>query len=543
MSPLFDIAAQMVGYFVGQTEMADRAEHQQSSRPSSRSRPPGHDSRHLERRNSTSARHRRSGTLGGSAISHTRTKSRKDEGEIHKMQISETYPDNDAKSTQPNVFDGPSTTVPARQPSNHSGREHAIRSRQEEGEEEPASDDLVEGMKNVEEPVVPTMLLQDLQACYEDELRRLQKSNLEQQTHITQQNASITKLKDQVEESERWWSNAYYKQDRSLRHTEADLTKACDKIHALEASLDDCKKRIFALQPFEGPADGELSTSFKGLLNSIEDWLDINFGDVQSAIPRLSASVSVRSSALRLSHFFEDDELVAIQQFPNVSHSMLGSFILRSLASYVFGDSILIPGLDPDRQRLLSDLTKAMNRLQPAKDEEICQAWRVDMYRALESLDSERANREGYLHAFSTALLEVMAILSPDTARSREVQAACTDFVSDAALLADKIRLCTNEYETVFPFSYNEAPEQRVIYEHGLEEHDIIDGVTGMKLRHASKPIAASDGRVGEMVCVVYPGFVRKASNSKARAQLCKATVVVAFDHAVPRVGKRKDCG
>jgi hypothetical protein len=283
------------------------------------------------------------------------------------METSETHPNNDPKPTQPAVLDERSTTMTVKAASKQPGRAHPIGSRQEEGKEEPASDDLVEGMTNVEEPVVPTILLQDLQACYEKELRRLQKTNLEQQTHITQQNALITKLKDQVEESETWWSNAYYKQDRSLRHTEADLTKACDKIHALEASLDDCKKRIFALQPFEGPADGELSTSFKGLLNSIEDWLDINFGDVRSAVPRLSASVNVRSSALRLGHFFEDDELVAIQRFPNVSHSMLGSFILRSLAGYVFGDSILIPGLEPDRQRLLSDLTKAMNRLQPAK--------------------------------------------------------------------------------------------------------------------------------------------------------------------------------
>nr|KAK5442175.1 hypothetical protein LTR18_006028 [Exophiala xenobiotica] len=543
MSPLFDYAAQMVGYFVGQTELADRAEHQQSSRPSSRSHPPAHESRHLERRNSTSARHRRSGTLGGSAISHTRTKSRKDEGEIHRMETPETHPNNDPRPTQPAVFYERSTTMTVKAASKQPGREHSIGSRQEHCEEEQASDDLIDGMTDVVKQVVPASPLQNLHAYYAEKFSRLEKANLEQQTRITQQNALITKLKDEVEQADTWWNNAYNKQERSLRHTEADLTKACDKIHALEASLDDCKKRIFALQPFEGPADGELSTSFKGLLNSIEDWLDINFGDVQSAIPRLSASVSVRSSALRLGHFFEDDELVAIQRFPNVSHSMLGSFILRSLASYVFGDSILIPGLYPDRQRLLSDLTKAMNRLQPAKDEETCQAWRVDMYRALESLDSVRANREGYLHAFSTALLEVMAILSPDTARSREVQAACTDFVSDAALLADKVRLCTNEYETVFPFSYNEAPEQRVIYEHGLEEHDIIDGATGMKLRHASKPIAASDGRVGEMVCVVYPGFVRKASNSKARALLCKATVVVAFDHAVPRVGKRKDCG
>ncbi len=176
-------------------------------------------------------------------------------------------------------------------------------------------------------------------------------------------------------------------------------------------------------------------------------------------------------------------------------------------------------------------------------DEEVCQAWRVDTYRALESIDNVRASREKYLHGFSTALLNAMAILNPVTARIREVQEACLDFVSDAELLADKIRLCTNEYETVFPFSYNEAPEQRVMYEGNLDEYDIIDGATGTKLRQATKPIAASDGRVGEMVCVVYPAFVRKASNSKARTQLCKATIVVAFDCAIPRGGKRKDCG
>ena len=222
-------------------------------------------------------------------------------------------------------------------------------------------------MTDVENLVVPAILLQNLQAFYEEELRRVKKTNLEQHTRIMQQNVMITKLQYSIEESETWWNHEYHKKDTSLQNTQADLTKAYDKVHALEVSLDDCKKRIFALQPFEGPADGELSTSFKGLLSSIEDWLDMNFGDVQSAIPRLSVSVDERSTALCLRHFFEDNELVAIRRFPNVSHSMLGSFFLRSLANFVFQDRILIPGLDPDRQRLLSDLTKAMNRLQPAK--------------------------------------------------------------------------------------------------------------------------------------------------------------------------------
>jgi hypothetical protein len=283
------------------------------------------------------------------------------------MEILETHPNNDPRPTQPAVFYERSTTMTVKAASKQPGREHSIGSRQEQGEEEQASDDLIEGMTDVVKQVVPASPLQNLHAYYAEKFSRLEKANLEQQTYITQQNALITKLKDEVEQADTWWNNAYNKQERSLRHTEADLTKACDKIHALEASLDDCKKRIFALQPFEGPADGELSTSFKGLLNSIEDWLDINFGDVQSAIPRLSVSVNERSSALRLGHFFKDDELVAIQRFPNVSHSMLGSFILRSLARYVFGDSILIPGLSPDCQCLLSNLIKAMNRLQPAK--------------------------------------------------------------------------------------------------------------------------------------------------------------------------------
>ncbi len=367
MSILFDYVAQVVGYLVRQPEMADQEELPQFPRQSSRSRPPATGSRHLGRRDSISARHERFGTLGGSAFSNTRNKSRKDDGDIHGLEKSETYPNHDPRSTRPDVSNEPSTTIPVRPASKQPGRKHPKGSRPEQGEGEPASDDLLEGMTDVENLVVPAILLQNLQAFYEEELRRVKKTNLEQHTRIMQQNVMITKLQYSIEESETWWNHEYHKKDTSLQNTQADLTKAYDKVHALEVSLDDCKKRIFALQPFEGPADGELSTSFKGLLSSIEDWLDMNFGDVQSAIPRLSVSVDERSTALCLRHFFEDNELVAIQRFPNVSHSMLGSFILRSLANFVFQDRILIPGLDPDRQRLLSDLTKAMNRLQPAK--------------------------------------------------------------------------------------------------------------------------------------------------------------------------------
>ena len=114
----------------------------------------------------------------------------------------------------------------------------------------------------------------------------------------------------------------------------------------------------------------------------------------------------------------------------------------------------------------------------------------------------------------------------------------CHQIVAEAADLDNNFRLSAADYRFHFHYGYGATSDDQVLKAENLKESKIIDCKTGAPLRSSAKPIAGGDGRVGEVLFVVHPAFIRKSSESSQKIVLVKPTIVVKFDQPVPRGGK-----
>jgi hypothetical protein len=118
-------------------------------------------------------------------------------------------------------------------------------------------------------------------------------------------------------------------------------------------------------------------------------------------------------------------------------------------------------------------------------------------------------------------------------------QKQCREIVNEAAALANHIRESTAEYDFEFDFSLFEEPKQMEVNLEDLKNYKIVDSSTGALIRSSAIPRAEKDGRVGEVLFVVWPAFVRRARKSAEMIRLVKSTIVVRFDHPIARGGKK----
>jgi hypothetical protein len=164
--------------------------------------------------------------------------------------------------------------------------------------------------------------------------------------------------------------------------------------------------------------------------------------------------------------------------------------------------------------------------------------WRVDLYRTLDVLESAKEERNKGLQQLDAILLKYVADLRGMEVRSGVDRVQCRQFIEEAADLSKHIRQSMTQYD----FEWDIAPQgletTQAVTADQLKQVKIIDSRTGSLLRSSASPIAGPDGRVGELLFVVYPAFVRRATESSQKIVLTRATVVVKFDQPVPRKGK-----
>lgn len=115
----------------------------------------------------------------------------------------------------------------------------------------------------------------------------------------------------------------------------------------------------------------------------------------------------------------------------------------------------------------------------------------------------------------------------------------CRQFVQEAADLADNIRQSLELYDFEYPLQTSHGT-QKILRLDDLKLYQVVDIGTGAPLRSTASPIPGPDGRVAEVLLVVHPAFVRKATESRSKIVLVKPKIVARFDRPVPRGAKGK---
>ncbi|KAJ9606960.1 hypothetical protein H2200_008971 [Cladophialophora chaetospira] len=326
------------------------------------------------------------------------------------------------------------------------------------------------------------------------------------------------------------------RRDQKIRELEKEKV-------ALENALDKCKDQIIRMQPVQGVTDDQLRGQYEGLCDSIEYWVDNHFGDEEDILPKMLSSTNDQEpfeEANIVVRYLRQEDIDVIRHYGEVEIPMLQALVSRHFCFTLLGRARIFPGMDGDTEFWLREIMAGMSNLKPAKDSEAITLWRVDMQRTLSTLESAKKRYEEELGTIVSSMTKCL-----DATREMECQGGsemteCRQIVLGAADLARNIREAAGNYDFRFDFMPENEPEERVLGIEDLKKYKVVDSMTGSPLRSSAVPITSQGGRVAEVLFVVHPAFVKMATRSSQEVVLVKATIVVKFDHPVPRGGKTK---
>lgn len=172
-------------------------------------------------------------------------------------------------------------------------------------------------------------------------------------------------LEEQIREGKQEYSELIARSKSKIAHGDQMLAETQKKMASLSKDLEDCKERIFSMQPVQGMTDAQLVELFNNLCRNIEDWVETSFGDVEDAIMTMAKTPDVEGGQHWVHVVLNQRELWTVNHDPSTDKVMLASFIFRMLYKHFLRDQRLIPGLPESCHTLLSHLIKAAGNLQP----------------------------------------------------------------------------------------------------------------------------------------------------------------------------------
>ena len=171
---------------------------------------------------------------------------------------------------------------------------------------------------------------------------------------------AILETKDQLHE----------KHIARLRQIMGNRTRQVERLQGenveLAKNLENCKDRIFNMQPVEGMADTQLRDNYTQVCNGVEYWVENHFSEVDSLILRISVAEDTEPTNIAKVHLMPEDAEV-VQQNPDIELAMLQSLISRHLFSNLLAPQRIFPGLDENAEFWLSEIFEGMRLLKPAK--------------------------------------------------------------------------------------------------------------------------------------------------------------------------------
>jgi hypothetical protein len=84
------------------------------------------------------------------------------------------------------------------------------------------------------------------------------------------------------------------------------------------------------------------------------------------------------------------------------------------------------------------------------------------------------------------------------------------------------------------------VPGRRTLHLDNTDESTIINSSTGALIPTPAKVETERTGRVGDIVFVVFPAFIKQALEKEKENMLVQPAVVAKFDHPVRRAEKGK---
>ena len=154
-----------------------------------------------------------------------------------------------------------------------------------------------------------------------------------------------------------------------LRARTDQLEKVKGEKEDLTRNLERCKDRIFSMQPVQGMTDTQLRDKYTDLCNSIEDWVESHFDDMENFLLNLATHgiKQPRETANVVEAHIEDEDIGVIKGEPATELMMLQALIARHLYVTLLTPGRVYPGLGSDTDFWFSEILDGMRFLTPPK--------------------------------------------------------------------------------------------------------------------------------------------------------------------------------
>lgn len=157
-----------------------------------------------------------------------------------------------------------------------------------------------------------------------------------------------------------------YEQREQFKNGE--LLQAKADIQHLNRCLDDCKERIFKMQPLEHMTDSEIANQYRTLCESISDWTDGQFGDYDNPLSLLDVCPGKETPGKLVHEYLIRDHLLEVaKKYPSAACAMITYLIHRHVYQSVLREDLCFPGLDGKCEDFVSFIANAMRNNEPRR--------------------------------------------------------------------------------------------------------------------------------------------------------------------------------
>jgi flagellar motility protein MotE (MotC chaperone) len=180
-----------------------------------------------------------------------------------------------------------------------------------------------------------------------------------QSTELELQKAghNIKKLRAQLAEAE-----------KHAQSKHGQLIQAESDMQHLRACLDECKDRIFKMQPVEHMTDSQIAEQYVTLCDAVSDWTDKQFGDLDDPLAAIDMAMQREEAADVFDRFLvSDGGLQIAMTYPTTSCIMLTAFVHLFLHCNILHSKIFFPGLRPAWNELVTFVENGMRNIQPTR--------------------------------------------------------------------------------------------------------------------------------------------------------------------------------
>jgi hypothetical protein len=176
--------------------------------------------------------------------------------------------------------------------------------------------------------------------------------------HVAQHNAIVA-------HNSRLQTVAALRQEVAIRETQ--LAEALRENERVKQTVEDCKARIFKMQPFQAITDDQISKAYCSLCESIENWVATTFGEVDNALITMIATMESQYPNYDVKDHVDMTALKTAQGYPLTDNIVLTSVFLEPIYRKLLDPRLVFPGLSKTEEDLLRAVLEGLKQMQPAK--------------------------------------------------------------------------------------------------------------------------------------------------------------------------------